>query len=78
MLVLPADKAGIPIPEDPNLFDEVRENYPKFALFCYTSLFRSTNWGEHWDNAKVIAGLTDEEVKTITPEQLRAKGFRGI
>jgi len=52
------------------------EDYPHFHVFCNAQLGRSMhNMGQHWDNAKIIAAIPVEELKTVTFEGLIAKGL---
>ena len=77
LLEEPARQAGIPVPKNSDCFNA--EKFPRFELFCKAQLGRATtSANEHWENAKVIAGLPEEVLKTITPEGLRAAGFQGI
>lgn len=53
-----------------------REDYPHFHVFCIMTLGRPIKQpGGHYENAKVLAALTDEEVTTIDFNGLVAKGF---
>ena len=69
-----AKKAGMKTPEDPdNGYD--KEKYPHFFIYCMVQLCRRIRWGEHWDNAVVVAKIKEEKLKTITLEQLIAMGL---
>ena len=73
----PARQAGIPVPKNSDCFNA--EIFPRFELFCKAQLNRAmTSANEHWENAKVIAALPEEAIKTITVEGLRAAGFQGL
>lgn len=74
LLVSAATDAGMPVPPDPNDFED--EKYPHFSVFCAVQLGRPMVPGEHFDNAKIISGLTNEEIRTVTLEGLIAKGLR--
>ena len=77
LLEEPARQAGIPVPKNSDCFNA--EKFPRFELFCKAQLGRAmTSANELWENAKVIAGLPEEVLKTITPEGLRAAGFQGL
>lgn len=74
MLADAAEKAGMKVPPDPD--DFVGKEYPRFAVFCTLQLNRRLNWGEHWDNAKVIAAVPDDKIMTSTLEDFLALGLR--
>jgi hypothetical protein len=75
MLCDAAENAGMAVPPDPENFD--REEYPHFWIFCALQLARSTPYhGVHWDNAKVIAGLEVEKLKTMMLSDFEAAGFQ--
>ena len=77
-----AEKAGMKVPAT-ELLDAVDdeptwnpEEYPHFQVFCHAQLGRSVfRHGQHWDNAKIIAAIPIEEIKTVTFEGLIAKGL---
>ena len=74
MLVGAAEKAGMKVPPDPDNFDP--EEYPHFDLFCLLQLARSMQWGEQFDNAKILAEIPIEELRKMTVKQLvTEKGF---
>ena len=74
MLIAPAEKAGMAVPPDPENFD--REEYPHFAVFCAVQLGASMPTPvAHWDNAKVIAAVPEDKIRTITFNQLIANGL---
>lgn len=75
MLVGPAQQAGILTPPDP-------ENYEPNE-FKHWHLFRMVQLGQsmpspdsHWENAKIIAALPEDDVTTITWEVLKIKGIQ--
>jgi len=73
MLYNAAEEAGMKTPTKEG-WD--KEEYPHFHVFCFMQLGESMPYsGCHWDNAKVIADLTDEEIKTITVDGLLDRGF---
>lgn len=75
MIAEAATKAGIKVPEDPDS-DFNRAEFPHFIVFCTVQLARPIQWGEHWDNAKVVAQFSDDEIKKATLEDLLARGLR--
>jgi len=81
MLVFPgmiaesARQAGMKVPADPD-GKWSPEDYPHFHVFCNMQLCRSlADFGAHWDNAKVIAALSDEDVRKVTKDDLISRGF---
>ncbi len=77
MLIPAAEKAGIKVPPNPDKFDS--KEFPHFAVFCNAQLCRATAYhGEHWENAKLIADISEDDIKTITWDKLREMGFSGI
>lgn len=74
MLVAPAQEAGIKVPDDPETYDP--QQFKHFHLFCCAQLGISMpNSDSHWKNAKVIAGIKEEEIETVTIRQLADLGF---
>ncbi len=72
MLVPAATQAGIKVP--PNLDDFKFEEFPHWVVFCNTQLARPMRHGEHWENAKTIAAIEEEKLKTMTYDDFRAIG----
>lgn len=69
MLVGPAEQAGMKVPEDPEHFDP--KEYIRFNLFLHFQLGAPLPYpSAHWDNAKTIAELTDEELEKMTVGEL--------
>jgi len=64
-----AKKAGIKTPKNPD-DDFDRNAYPHFFVFCEITLGRAISagtwhsWAEY--NAKIIASLSEERIKTMT------------
>ena len=79
MLSNAAEQAGMKIP--PSLGDKdfdveaCREAFPHFFVFCCVQLGRPCRHGEHFENAKVIARLTDEQIVSVTLKQLIELGL---
>jgi len=74
MLIEPAKKAGIKIPD--NVDDYDKEKFAHFFVFCFAQLGQSMPYpSAHWDNAKIIASFSDEEIKLVTGKMLLEKGF---
>lgn len=75
MLVPAAEKVGMKVPE--NLDSYNKRDYPHFYVFSLMQLGAPMPYaGVHFDNAKVIADLSDEEIKTLTTNQIYDKGFK--
>ena len=74
MIAKAAEDAGIKLPPDLDSFDP--EEYPHWLVFCRMQLGQPMPYPEvDYDNAKVIANLSEEEVKRVTPIQLIQAGF---
>lgn len=74
MIAGAAREAGIKVPEDPGNYN--RDQYPHWFIFCTMQLGASMPYpGVHFDNAKVIAEISDDELETITAQQLFDRGF---
>lgn len=69
MLLAPAQEAGMKVPEDADDFDGAE--YPHFQVYLNVQLGSSLPYpSAHWDNAQVIAELSEEKILTITFEEL--------
>ena len=80
LLCQPAEDAGIAVPEDlhfdGNNLDDFRESHPHFFVYACLQLGRPLpSPDSHWSNAKVVAALSEDEVKTVTPGDFMARGF---
>lgn len=85
MIAAAARDAGMKTPPDSALDHDDRpkpgwspEEYPHFHVFCNAQLARPVEHGEHWDNAKIIAAIPEDKIKTTTFDDLRELGVRGI
>lgn len=75
MIAEAAQRAGMKTPPDPD--DKWNpDEFPHFQIFCNIQLARPITWGEHWHNAKVIAAIPENKLKTITLDDLIAKGLQ--
>lgn len=74
MIADAAKKAGMKVPENPDGEWKVEE-YPHFNIFCNVQLGRRIRWGEHWENAKVVAAVPEDKLKTITLMELIEAGL---
>lgn len=74
MAVAPAGEAGIKVPPDPDNYDP--QDYPHFAVFCKVQLGAPMpNPSAHWENAKIVAGVSDADIMSITYQQLLDLGL---
>ena len=74
MLIGAAKEAGMKAPKDPDNFD--RDKYPHFFVFCKVQLCRPMQFGEHFENARLIASIDDDNIRRMTLTQLLALGLR--
>lgn len=74
MLLTPAKDAGMKVPDDAENFN--KEEYPHFYVFLQVQLGAPMPFpSAHFENAKVIAQLSDDEILNITYAELLEKGF---
>jgi hypothetical protein len=74
MLISPAEKAGMKVPENPREYDH--KKYPHFWILEACQLGAPMPYPSCvWDNAKLIAALSDEQAKSITYKELLEMGF---
>lgn len=66
--------AGMKVPTDLDGDIDAGE-YPHFTVYCNVQLNRPIRWGEHWDNAKVVAAIPDDKIRTVTLEDLIQAGL---
>ncbi len=79
MLRSAALKANMSIPDvavEADELDAIRNEYPHFWVFCQLQLCRPIEWGEPWENAKVIAGIPEDKLKIMTMEDFIKAGVR--
>ena len=75
MLESAAKQAGMSVPPEPDDDFDI-EKFPHFHVFCLLQPCRPIQWGEHWENAKIIAAIPAKKLKTMTLEDFLAKGLR--
>lgn len=80
MLVEAAEQAGIKVPPEELLDADPGEGfdpmeYPHFHVFCALQLCRPIQWGEHWDNAKIIAAIPEERLTEMVLQDFLELGF---
>lgn len=74
MIANAAKKAGIRVPDDLENYD--KKQYPHWNVFCAMQLGAPMPYPNvAFDNAKVVAALSIEEIETITAKQLLDRGF---
>jgi len=80
MLLEPARQAKMKVPQE-SMIDErdlspLREHYPHFFVYCMLQLGQPMPYPTaHWENAKVVAGFSEADVRCMTPEQFVKAGF---
>jgi hypothetical protein len=78
LLVPPAEQAGIKIPDvvsDDNLTYDPKD-YPHWHIFCNAQLGTPMPSADaHWNNAHVVASLSEFDTKVITMKELVDRGF---
>jgi hypothetical protein len=75
MIAPAAKKAGMKTPVDPDDFDG--NEFPHFFVYCNLQLGRPMVFpGEHWENAKVVAAIPDDWIRSVTLEQMIERGFQ--
>lgn len=74
LLIGPAKEAGIDVPEDLENFDE--EKYMRWLVFINAQIGQPMpSPNAHFENAKVVATVSREELKVISMESLIDLGF---
>ena len=74
LLVNPAKEAGIKVPPDLEAFEA--ELYPHFTVFGNLQLGRPMpSPNSHFNNAKIVAQFSDEDILTATVQDFIDKGW---
>lgn len=74
LLEQPAKDAGIKVPSDIENYD--RNEFPHWFVYTKMQLGRPmASADSHWFNAKVVAGVSEDEIRTVTPTMLYERGF---
>jgi hypothetical protein len=74
MLLAPAEKAGMKIPTDPRNYD--RNEFPHFMVYSAVQLGQPMPTAtSHWHNATVVAGVPEDKIMLVTPEELVGLGL---
>jgi hypothetical protein len=79
MLVGPAKSAGMKVPPDDKVdeFQKIKDEFPHFFVFCLIQLgMPMRTMTEHWENAKVIAEIPEDEIMKVNLLDLINKGLR--
>lgn len=74
MLIDAAEKAGMRVPKNPDEGFDTKK-FAHFNIFCTVQLCRPVRWGEHWDNAKVVARIPNENLDKVTLQDLLNDGL---
>lgn len=77
MIAKAAAEAGMKVPPGDQLDTEQWEDndYPHFRVFCNIQLCRAISRpDQHWDNAKVIKQIPEEEIRQVTLKDLAQRG----
>lgn len=78
MLASAAIKAGMKVPPEDRLegdLDGIKEEFPHWFVYCMLQLCRPIAWGDHWENAKIIAAIPEDQLKTMTEDDFRKLVF---
>lgn len=74
MLIPAAKEAGIAVPEDVNNYD--KEQFPHWFVYTALQLGAPLSYmGVHIDNAKIIAGIDADKLKTMMWDDSKKLGF---
>lgn len=74
MLTAPAEKAGIKVP--PDLENYNPNEYPHWYVFSKVQLGTSMpNPTAHWQNAEIIAKIPQEDIFSVSVEDILGMGF---
>jgi hypothetical protein len=74
MLVEPAKKAGIRVPEDVDK-DYDKQKFPHWHVFCTVQLGATMPYPSvHWRNAEVIAKIPEDKIRILTLSDLQELG----
>lgn len=75
MIAKAAEDAGMKVPADPD-GDWSADEFPHFHVFCNVQLARPVvHHGEHWGNAKIVAAIPEDQLRTTTLEDLLRRGL---
>lgn len=69
-----AREAGMKIPDDVEAEFDPNE-FPHWHVYCNLQLGRAVTWGNHWENAKIVANAPEDKIRTMTEDDFCAMGF---
>lgn len=73
MLANTAEQSGIKVPTDPENFN--KEEYPHFNVFAIVQSGRPMPTAtSHWENARIIADIPDDQINLVTMADLENMG----
>lgn len=74
MLIPAAQRAGMKVPPDSENYDA--NEFPHFMVYCRMQLGAPMPTPDaHWDNAKIVAEVPEDQIRLITPALLVEAGF---
>lgn len=80
LLVNPALEAGIKVPPVDVVEDATKfkgEDFPHWMVYVTMQLGSPMpSPTSHWENAKLVAGIPDDQIRCVTPKQLYKMGFQ--
>lgn len=78
LLAVAAREAGIKLPEDIDA-DFESDEYPHWFVFLSVQTgLRMPSPGCHFENAKIVAAIPEDEIRLVTISMLRDLGFSGL
>lgn len=77
MLEPAAREAGMAVPADPENYEAEKEAFPHFFVFCAVQLGSPMPTPTaHWENAKLIAAIPEDQIRNETGETLTERGLQ--
>lgn len=73
MLTSAAKNADMAVPDNPDNYNP--DEFPHFHVFCNMQLGVAMTAGAHWENAKVIAQIPEENLRTVTAGEILDMGW---
>lgn len=73
MIAGAAERAKMRVPADVDNYKP--DEFPHFHFFCCAQLSKRMTPGAHWENANIIAAIPEDELRTVTFQQLLDKGY---